>query len=55
VIYVVGLPWLAAAIGSSIEDALPFGLYPFIIGDTIKLFLAAAALPIAWRLVGKGR
>jgi biotin transport system substrate-specific component len=54
-IYLVGLPWLAAAIGTSIEGALPFGLYPFILGDTIKLLVAAGALPIAWRLVGRGR
>ena len=52
-IYLVGLPWLAAAIGTTFEDALPFGLYPFIIGDTIKLLLAAGALPLAWRLIGK--
>lgn len=52
-IYLVGLPWLAEAIGTSIETALPFGLYPFIIGDTIKLLLAAGALPVAWRLIGK--
>lgn len=52
-IYLVGLPWLAEAIGTSIEGALPFGLYPFIIGDTIKLLLAAGALPVAWRLFGK--
>jgi biotin transporter BioY len=54
-IYLVGLPWLASAIGTSVEDALPFGLYPFIIGDTIKLLLAAGALPVTWRLVGRGR
>lgn len=54
-IYLVGLPWLASAIGTSIEGALPFGLYPFVIGDTIKLLLAGGALPIAWRLVGKTR
>jgi biotin transporter BioY len=54
-IYLIGLPWLASAIGTSIENALPFGLYPFIIGDTIKLLLAAGALPIAWRLVGRER
>jgi biotin transport system substrate-specific component len=52
-IYLVGLPWLAEAIDTSIEAALPFGLYPFIIGDTIKLLLAAGALPVAWRLIGK--
>lgn len=54
-IYLVGVPWLADALGTSIEGALPFGLYPFIIGDTIKLLLAAGALPVAWRLVGRGR
>ena len=54
-IYVVGLPWLAAAIGTSVEDALPFGLYPFVIGDTIKLILAASLLPAAWRLVPRRR
>lgn len=54
-IYLVGLPWLAASIGTSVEGALPFGLYPFILGDTIKLLLAAGALPLAWRLGGKGR
>lgn len=55
VIFLVGVPWLAAAIGVSVEEALPIGLYPFIIGDTIKLLLAAGALPVAWRLVGKRR
>jgi biotin transport system substrate-specific component len=54
-IYLVGLPWLAAAIDTSVEAALPIGLYPFIVGDTIKLLLAAGTLPVAWRLVGKGR
>jgi len=49
-IYLLGLPWLAAAIGTSVEDALPFGLYPFVIGDTVKLLLAATLLPAAWRL-----
>jgi biotin transport system substrate-specific component len=53
-IYLVGLPWLASAIGTSLEDALPFGLYPFVIGDTIKLLLAAALLPAAARLTGTG-
>jgi biotin transport system substrate-specific component len=52
-VYLLGLPWLASAIGTSLEDALPFGLYPFVIGDTIKLVLAAAVLPGAWALVRK--
>ena len=53
-IYLIGLPWLASAIGTSVEKALPFGLYPFVIGDTIKLLLAAALLPTAGHLAGVG-
>jgi biotin transport system substrate-specific component len=64
-IYLVGLPWLAASLGIPVVDALSspcdlttasgcdaleLGLYPFVLGDTIKLFLAAGALPAAWRL-----
>ena len=53
-IYLVGLPWLASAIGTSVEEALPFGLYPFVIGDVVKLLLAASLLPVAWRLTRRG-
>ena len=34
---------------------LELGLYPFIPGDTFKLYIAAAALPAAWRLTGRRR
>jgi biotin transport system substrate-specific component len=34
---------------------LELGFYPFVIGDMIKLYLAAALLPTAWRLVGARR
>lgn len=49
VIYLFGVTWLAAFIG--FDKALVGGLYPFIIGDLIKLVLAAIALPSAWALV----
>jgi hypothetical protein len=29
-------------------------VYPFVSGDLIKLYLAAAFLPTAWRLVDRG-
>jgi len=59
VIYLVGIPWLmessgyAAFLGHepSFEEALQGGLYPFVIGDTLKLLVAAGLLPAAWRLV----
>ncbi len=52
-IYLVGLPWLAVVLNTSLEKTLELGLYPFVPGDTFKLYLAAAALPGAWKLVGR--
>jgi biotin transport system substrate-specific component len=51
VIYLAGLPWLAAKIDAGLEDTLEAGLYPFVVGDLLKLYLAGALLPAAWRLV----
>jgi biotin transport system substrate-specific component len=54
VIFACGIPWLAAAIGVSGEEALTLGLYPFVLGECLKLAIAAGALPGAWKLVGGG-
>ena len=51
VIYLFGLPWLAAKIDTGFEGTLEAGLYPFVFGDLLKLYLAGALLPGAWRLV----
>ncbi len=51
VIYLVGLPWLAAVLHTNVETTLELGLYPFVLGDVFKLYLAAALLPGAWRVV----
>jgi biotin transporter BioY len=48
-IYFPGLLWLARFVGWG--KVLAVGLYPFIIGDTIKLLLAASVLPLGWKLV----
>jgi biotin transport system substrate-specific component len=50
VIYLFGVTWLAILLGS-FGKAILAGLLPFLIGDVIKLVLAALALPAAWRLV----
>ncbi len=52
-IYAVGLAWLALALDRSVTDVLPFGLFPFVPGDVLKLVLAAGALPLGWRLAGR--
>ena len=49
VIYLFGAVWLAVLLG--VEQALTLGVLPFLVGDAIKLVLAALALPAAWRLV----
>jgi biotin transport system substrate-specific component len=51
VIYVFGVPWLMLALGEDIGFGLEKGFYPFVIGDAIKLALAAGLLPAGWWLV----
>jgi biotin transport system substrate-specific component len=55
IVYLVGLPWLAVVLGTNLEKTLEYGLYPFVPGDMFKLYLAAALLPAAWRLVERVR
>jgi len=55
VIYLFGLPWLAVVLNTNPEKTLELGLYKFVPGDTLKLYLAAAALPGAWRLAEAAR
>lgn len=57
VIYLFGLPWLAFALSnlnlaSDLSAVVAAGLVPFLIGDAIKMVLAAAALPLAWKYLG---
>ncbi len=54
VIYVPGLLWLGGLFGWD-KPILEWGLIPFVYGDLLKLALAAAALPFAWKLLGRGR
>jgi biotin transport system substrate-specific component len=49
VLYVPGLIWLGGFIGA--EGAITGGLLPFILGDLLKIALAAVVLPSAWLLV----
>jgi biotin transport system substrate-specific component len=51
IIFSFGVTWLSQAVGVPAEKALEIGLYPFLVGDLLKLAIAAGVLPIAWRLV----
>ncbi len=53
IIYAFGVPWLVASTGMPLFVALEKGLWPFVIGDALKVALAAGLLPLTWRLVGR--
>src|SRR5919197_6226173 len=52
-IYAVGLPWLVDDQDLGFTGTLDEGLYPFVVGDLLKLYLAGALLPLAWRFVAR--
>ena len=52
-IYVIAVPWLAVTAGYGPEEAISKGFLTFVVGDAIKLALAAAAFPVAWWFVGR--
>jgi biotin transport system substrate-specific component len=53
VIYAVGLVWLKYALGTAWATTLSLGLTPFLIGDALKVALAAGLFPLTWRLLTK--
>jgi biotin transport system substrate-specific component len=55
VIYLVGATWLALNLQVSPGKAFTLGVRPFLLGDALKLLVAAGLLPGAWWLVGRGR
>ena len=55
VIYAFGVAGLMAYTGMGVGTALAKGVAPFLVGDLIKIVVAAALLPAAWKLVGARR
>ncbi len=53
-IYIPGLAWLGHLYGWD-KPILEWGLTPFLVGDAIKLALAAVLVPALWKLVGSVR
>ncbi|MBR2657661.1 MAG: biotin transporter BioY [Loktanella sp.] len=53
-IYVPGLAWLAVLYGLE-APILAWGLTPFLLGDALKLGLAALLVPGLWKLIGDAR
>jgi biotin transport system substrate-specific component len=53
VVYAVGVTWLALSLSLDLSTALELGLWPFLVGDAVKLAIATAALPTAWALLAR--
>ena len=53
VIYLTGVPWLVTVTHHDLAWGIANGLTPFLLGDAIKLILAALAFPAAWWVVGR--
>jgi biotin transport system substrate-specific component len=51
VIYAIGATWLAHALGVGAQQAWDLGVKDFLVGDALKILLAAGLLPAGWKLV----
>jgi biotin transporter BioY len=49
VMYLFGLSWLSHFVSDNL--LLQTGLYPFVVGDVIKIIAAAALIPSSWMLL----
>ncbi len=54
IVFVGGIAWFAHFFGVPAEEARELALYPFVVGELVKLAIAAAVLPAAWRFVRRG-
>lgn len=53
VMMAMGFAWLAVLIGA--DKAWQFGVVPFVVGDLIKVALAASLVPAIWSIVARFR
>jgi len=52
-VYAVGVPWLMNVARVDLPKALALGVVPFLVGDAIKVAVAAGLFPATWRLAGR--
>lgn len=50
VVYAIGLPYLASSLGIDLGAAFDIGMKNYLIGDALKILLAAGLLPVVWRM-----
>jgi biotin transport system substrate-specific component len=51
VIILAGAAWFSVLMHTPLLTSLRVGVVPFIIGDIVKIVLAAAVLPTGWALL----
>jgi biotin transport system substrate-specific component len=51
VILLLGASWLSFYVGG-FTTAIKFGVLPFLVGDCVKILVAAALVPSCWKLIG---
>ncbi len=54
-IYAIGVPWLKTMLGMSYGKALAVGMYPFVIGDALKIVAALAIVKSVRPLLRSGQ
>ncbi|MFN3550442.1 MAG: biotin transporter BioY [Endomicrobiia bacterium] len=50
IIYLFGILWLVRFVNFDFLKALYIGVFPFIIGDIIKIIFASLVLPLGWKI-----
>ena len=51
ILLTIGTIWLAYDLNVSAGKAISYGVTPFLIGDAVKLVVAALVFPAVWKLV----
>ncbi len=52
-IYAIGVTWLKFALGATWVGAIAMGMTPFLVGDGVKILIAAGLFPLLWRQMVK--
>jgi biotin transport system substrate-specific component len=53
VVYAVGVPYLMWSLHVGAATGWDLGMKNYLVGDVLKMLLAAGCLPLAWRLVDR--
>ncbi len=53
IIYLPGVLWLSRFVGW--DQVIALGITPFLLGDLLKVILAAILLPLGWKMIGRNK